>query len=118
MKLKSIFVKKIFANIPLVCKLNFIFTIDFNLFTTFSYDLFQTKVFIMKKLQYLLEKQAFGVCSQLGELMGVSSAAIRLFFIYATFMAVGSPIIVYMGLVFLSDMRKHFRRYKSTVWDV
>ena len=46
------------------------------------------------------EKQAFGVCTRIGEKLHMQSSVIRLFFIYASFLTVGSPLIVYMILAF------------------
>lgn len=36
----------------------------------------------MKRLQYYIESQAFGVCTMLGEKLGFASSSIRLTFIY------------------------------------
>lgn len=73
---------------------------------------------MIESIKTLFEKQAFGVCTRLGEIMGVSSGAIRLFFIYASFLTIGSPVIIYMSMAFLINMRKHFRRRSSIVWDL
>lgn len=73
----------------------------------------------MKKLQFFLEKQAFGVCTRLGEKMGISTSSIRLFFIYSSFLTLGSPIILYLGLAFIMNMRRHFRKhYNPLVWEL
>jgi len=64
----------------------------------------------MKKFQYFIEKKAFGVCSRLGEIMGISSSTIRLYFIYSTFLAFGSPIIIYLSMAFWMNVRRYIRR--------
>ncbi|MCG8387620.1 MAG: PspC domain-containing protein [Cytophagales bacterium] len=69
----------------------------------------------MKRLQVFIEKYAFGVCSHLGEKLGVATSAIRLFFIYASFITFGSPIIVYLALAFVMNIRKYLRR-RNPVW--
>ena len=66
----------------------------------------------MKTLQNFLEKYAFGVCDRLGEKLGIASSSIRLFFIYSSFLTFGSPVIVYLGLAFIMNMRKHIRRFR------
>jgi phage shock protein PspC (stress-responsive transcriptional regulator) len=71
----------------------------------------------IKRLQHFFQEHAFGVCSALGEKLGIASASIRLFFIYASFLTLGSPIIVYLGLAFIMNMRKHLRRSNSSVLD-
>ncbi|SFB81253.1 Phage shock protein PspC (stress-responsive transcriptional regulator) [Flexibacter flexilis DSM 6793] len=70
-----------------------------------------------KKIQIFCEKQAFGVCARLGDYMGISSGGIRLFFVYTSFLTMGSPVILYLILAFVMDMRKHFRRGNSSIWD-
>lgn len=76
-----------------------------------------------KILQFLeqnvafIENQTFGVCSYWGDVWGISSGKIRLFFIYASFLAKGSPIIIYLALGFVMNLRKYYRLRRSRVWD-
>jgi len=71
---------------------------------------------LVKSVQGFFERQAFGVCTALGEKMGIATSSIRLFFIYASFLTFGSPIIIYLSLAFVLNMRTHLRR-RSTIWD-
>ncbi|MDW7690258.1 PspC family transcriptional regulator [Flammeovirgaceae bacterium SG7u.111] len=64
----------------------------------------------MKKLQFFLEKRAFGVCSVIGETVGISSGVIRMYFIYTSFLTFGSPVIVYLALAFWLNIQKYMRR--------
>ncbi|MCE7863570.1 MAG: PspC domain-containing protein [Bacteroidetes bacterium CHB5] len=70
----------------------------------------------MREIQQFFEKQAFGVCTALGEKMGIATSSIRLFFIYTSFLTFGSPLIVYLSIAFIMNMRRHLRR-RSTIWD-
>ncbi|MGI9544387.1 MAG: PspC domain-containing protein [Cyclobacteriaceae bacterium] len=70
----------------------------------------------MKKIQHFFEQQAFGVCTKLGEKLGIPTSSIRIFFIYTTFLTVGSPVIIYLGLAFLVNFRKHLRRKNNAIW--
>lgn len=72
----------------------------------------------MRKIQDFFEKQAFGVCTFLGEKLGIATGSIRIFFIYASFLTFGSPVILYLGLAFLMNIHKHLRRKRSTIWDI
>jgi len=72
----------------------------------------------MKKIQTLFENQAFGVCTFWGEKLGIATGSIRLFFIYASFLTFGSPLILYLGLAFLMNIHTHLRRKRSTIWDI
>ena len=68
------------------------------------------------KIQHFFEGYAFGVCTRLGEKLGMATSSIRLFFIYASFITFGSPVIVYLALPFDINMGKHFRKRKP-IWD-
>lgn len=72
----------------------------------------------MKRLQYFIESQAFGVCTMLGERLGFATSSIRLTFIYVSFLTMGSPVLVYLMLAFWMNVSKHLRRERSTVWDL
>ncbi|MGF1532862.1 MAG: PspC family transcriptional regulator [Bernardetiaceae bacterium] len=67
------------------------------------------------QMRYFLECRAFGVCTRLGDLMGISGNSIRLFFIYTSFLMAGSPILVYLSMAFVMRMRRHARRYHQIV---
>jgi len=69
----------------------------------------------MERIQRFFENQAFGVCTKLGEKLEISTSSIRLFFIYASFLTFGSPIIIYFGLAWLINIRQHWRKQKA-VW--
>jgi phage shock protein C len=71
----------------------------------------------MKKLIAYFENQSFGICSYWGDVWGISSGKIRIFFIYASFIAKGSPLIIYMALGFVMNLQKYWRIRKSRIWD-
>jgi phage shock protein PspC (stress-responsive transcriptional regulator) len=70
----------------------------------------------VKKVQKFFEMHAFGVCTSMGEKLGIATSSIRLFFIYASFLTFGSPVIIYLALAFIMNMGRHLRR-RSTIWD-
>ncbi|MBL7704171.1 MAG: PspC domain-containing protein [Taibaiella sp.] len=61
----------------------------------------------MIRFKSFVEYQAFGVCTKLGEKMNIASSKIRLWFIYISFLTLGSPIIVYMILAFWMNLKKY-----------
>ncbi|MBC9930334.1 PspC domain-containing protein [Chitinophaga qingshengii] len=61
----------------------------------------------MNRIKDFLEWKAFGVCSAIGGKLGIATSRIRLFFIYATFLTMGSPVIVYMILAFWMNMKNY-----------
>lgn len=68
------------------------------------------------QIQHFFEQYAFGVCTKLGEKLGMATSSIRLFFIYASFITFGSPVIIYLALAFVMNIRKHLRR-RNPIWD-
>ena len=70
----------------------------------------------VNKIQHFCENYAFGVCTRLGEKLGMATSSIRLFFIYASFITFGSPVIIYLALAFVMNIRKHLRK-RSPIWD-
>lgn len=67
-------------------------------------------------MQEFLEKYAFGVCTKIGEKLRIPTSSIRLFFIYTSFLAFGSPIIIYLALAFVMNFRKMLRRRDNSIW--
>lgn len=66
-----------------------------------------------------MERQAFGVCTKLGEKIGIATSEIRLFFIYTSFLTLGSPLLIYLSLAFLMNIRKQLRRRNNPyIWDI
>lgn len=72
----------------------------------------------MEFFKSLIGRTAYGVCTKIGEKMGLSTRRIRLFFIYASFLTLGSPVIVYMILAFWMNMRRYAREKRTAVWDL
>jgi phage shock protein PspC (stress-responsive transcriptional regulator) len=71
----------------------------------------------VEPIKHYFERHAFGVCSALGDKLGIATSSIRLFFIYTSFLTLGSPIIIYLSLAFVMNMRAHLRK-RSTIWDL
>ncbi|NRA47939.1 MAG: PspC family transcriptional regulator [Phaeodactylibacter sp.] len=71
----------------------------------------------MEHFKNLLERSAFGVCSYLGDKMGIASARVRINFIYISFVALGSPIILYIFVAFWLNVRNYIRRKRSAIWQ-
>jgi hypothetical protein len=66
----------------------------------------------------LIEQTAYGVCTKIGEKIGLSTRRIRVFFIYASFLTLGSPVIIYMILAFWINMKNYVREKRTAVWDL
>ena len=74
---------------------------------------------LINEIKAWFEQQAFGVCEWWGEKLSIPSAHIRMFFIYTTFLTVGSPIILYLTLAFWKKMRVWMtEQRRRSVWDL
>ncbi|WP_143961746.1 PspC domain-containing protein [Litoribacter populi] len=69
----------------------------------------------MEKIKIFFEDRAFGVCSKLGERLNFPIDSIRLFFIYSSFITLGSPVIFYVSMAMLMKVRKYFRKMNNPV---
>jgi phage shock protein PspC (stress-responsive transcriptional regulator) len=70
---------------------------------------------MVDKIQFFFEQYAFGVCARLGEKLGIATSNIRLFFIYASFLTFGSPVLIYLALAFVMNIRKAMRK-RDPIW--
>ena len=68
--------------------------------------------------KWLLNSSLYGVCQRIGEKLNVSSQRIRLYFIYTSFLTLGSPIFIYLILLFWMNVRKYNRESRARVWDL
>lgn len=71
----------------------------------------------VETLKLFLEQQAFGVCTRLGQKMGIKSERVRLYFLYLSFGTLGSSIILYLILAFWLNIRQYLKEGKRTSWD-
>ena len=61
---------------------------------------------LIEQLRHRFERSGFEVCSRLGFRMGIPASRIRMFFVSASFLALGSPIVIYMALAFVLELKK------------
>jgi phage shock protein PspC (stress-responsive transcriptional regulator) len=70
----------------------------------------------MNRFKNFIEWQAFGVCSAIGEKLGIATSRIRMWFIYISFLTMGSPIIIYMILAFFMNIKRYTKAAKRNPW--
>ena len=58
----------------------------------------------------IIERYSFGVCSLIGDKIGIRSSRVRLYFIYTSFVTMGSPIIIYLILAFWFNLKTYMRK--------
>lgn len=66
----------------------------------------------MNRFKHFIEWQVFGVCSYIGEKIGIAHTVIRKHFIYISLLTMGSPIIIYMFLAFWVNVRNYIWKRK------
>ncbi|MBK8953359.1 MAG: PspC family transcriptional regulator [Chitinophagaceae bacterium] len=70
----------------------------------------------MNKFKSFVEWNAFGVCSSIGDKLGIATSTIRRYFIYASLLTLGSPIVLYMVLAFFRNVKKYICQAKRNPW--
>jgi phage shock protein PspC (stress-responsive transcriptional regulator) len=65
----------------------------------------------------IIEKSAFGVCQAIGDYLGIQASKIRLYFIYTSFITMGSPLVIYLILAFWMNVRKYLQNKARLLWD-
>ena len=70
----------------------------------------------MNKLKNFIEWHAFGVCTAIGQRLGIATSRIRMWFIYISFLTMGSPIIIYMVIAFWLNMKKYMNAARRNPW--
>lgn len=64
-----------------------------------------------------MERSAFGVCSYLGEKMGIASSRVRTYFIYTSFVTFGSPVIFYLFVAFWLNVKRYIKNKRNLLWQ-
>jgi phage shock protein C len=61
----------------------------------------------MSKVRSFFDETIYGVCAYIGRRLNMPSKNIRLFFVYSSFFTFGSPIIIYLIVAFLDEIKKY-----------
>jgi phage shock protein PspC (stress-responsive transcriptional regulator) len=79
-------------------------------------DLYYFRI-MFSALIHLIERNSFGVCSYLADKIGLRSSRVRLYFIYASFVTFGSPIVLYLAVAFWMNIKQYLRKSKSFLFN-
>ncbi|WP_199140746.1 PspC domain-containing protein [Pedobacter sp. ASV12] len=72
---------------------------------------------MFQRIVTFFEKQSFGVSTYLANKLNMSTAKVRLFFIYSSFLAVGFPILFYILAAIVLDIRTYMKKVRLRVWE-
>ena len=62
------------------------------------------------KIINFIERWTFGVCTYLSYQFGIKTSIVRMYFIYVSFVAFGSPIFLYLILAFWLNIKKYLAK--------
>ena len=66
-----------------------------------------------KWIKPIVEKYSFGVCSHIAKKWGLDESRVRVYFIYSSFVTLGSPVILYLASAFWINIKKYLRSGSS-----
>ncbi|RWU08203.1 MULTISPECIES: PspC domain-containing protein [Pedobacter] len=72
---------------------------------------------MFQRIVTFFEQRSFGVSAYLANKLNMSTAKVRLFFIYSSFLAVGFPILFYILAAVVLDIRNYMKRIRLRVWE-
>ena len=73
---------------------------------------------MINKIRYFLESHGFDVLSRLSERIGLSTAHVRLFFMYLTFFTLGLPFVLYLLMALGLKIKDAFYTKRKSVFDL
>ena len=73
---------------------------------------------MFQRIVTFFEQQSFGVSTYLANKLNMSTAKVRLFFIYSSFLAVGFPLIFYFFAGIVLDIRNYVKRNRTRATDL
>ncbi len=71
----------------------------------------------MKGIKPILDRSLFGVCNYLAEKLGIASNRVRLYFIYVSFVTLGSPVLIYLFMAFWLNFNNYLRKGRDIIWS-
>ena len=82
--------------------------------------LIKFKIPVLNSIIYFFEKRAFGVSEWWGDKLNINPIIVRKFFIYLSFITLGSPVLIYFIMAFILENKSifKFRQKRKTVWDL
>ena len=68
-------------------------------------------------LRDFCERRGYEVCSRICDRIGLRPGVVRLYFIYTSFIGLGSPLIIYLILAFWIRLKDYLHGHKYSVLD-
>jgi phage shock protein PspC (stress-responsive transcriptional regulator) len=74
----------------------------------------------LQKIAFFFEMRSYGVCDWWASKLGIQSNKVRLGFIYATVIGLGSPLIPYLIMAWILEHKHYFNisSKKRSIWEL
>jgi phage shock protein C len=75
----------------------------------------------LQKIAFFFEMRSFGVCSWWAQKIGIQTNKVRLGFLYATVIGLGSPLIPYLIMAWILEHKHYFgfkRSKRASIWEL
>lgn len=76
---------------------------------------------LVVKINFFFELRSFGVCNWWAKKFGMDANKVRLGFIYASFVTLGSPLLVYLPMAWILENKHLFKlqkRKSTSIWEI
>lgn len=73
---------------------------------------------MIEKIKNHFERKAYGVCTWWGDRLNINTNNIRVYFIYLSFLTLGSPLVVYLIMAFILKNKNWFKSKRTTIWEI
>jgi phage shock protein PspC (stress-responsive transcriptional regulator) len=73
---------------------------------------------LIAEIKSHFETKAYGVCEWWGTKFNVNTNSIRVYFIYLSFLTLGSPLVIYLIMAFVLKNKNWFKPKRATVWEL
>lgn len=76
---------------------------------------------LVVKINVFFELKSYGVCSWFAYKTGMNLSKVRLGFIYASFVTLGSPLLIYLPMAWILENKHMFKlqkRKSSSIWEI
>ncbi len=75
----------------------------------------------IQKILFYFEMRSYGVCEWWAVKLGIRTSKVRLGFLYASFIALGSPLFIYLGMAWILEHKHYFKlkpKKRSSIWEL
>jgi phage shock protein PspC (stress-responsive transcriptional regulator) len=73
------------------------------------------------KINFFFELKSYGVCTWVARKTGMNLSKVRLGFIYASFVTLGSPLLIYLPMAWILENKHMFKlqkRRSASIWEI